>query len=125
MTFVRYYPRTFRETRNARSWTPAADVIEHEHGYELNIDLPGFSKSDVTITIDDGVLTLTGARAHAEPEKDNLFRSYERPWGSFTRSFRLPDEVDPDQVNATYENGVLKLELTKREEAKPRMITVS
>ena len=125
MTFVRYYPRTLTQKNTAREWTPAADVIEHENGYELAIDLPGFNKADFDIKIDDGVLILTGERKHDEPEKENLYSSYERPWGSLIRSFRLPEQVNPETVNATYENGVLKLELAKREEAKPRIVAVS
>jgi len=125
MTFVRYYPKTNDQEKAIETWTPAADVVENDHGYLLEIDMPGFSKSDFALKIDENVLTITGERKHTEPENNELYQFYERPWGTFKRAFRLPDNVNMGNINATYENGVLRLELTKKEDAKPRTITIS
>ena len=129
MKLVRYYP-TSRPARNERTtsqdWAPATDVRETEHGYTLEIDLPGVEKSDFNVTVDGGVLEVTGERKREEASGDGTFyRYYERPRGSFRRSFRIPENVSVDNVNASYVGGVLKLELTKKEEAKPRTVKIS
>ena len=125
MSLVRYYPLTKRHSRASEGWRPAADVVEHENEYILSIDLPGFEKNDFNLKIDDGVLTLTGERKPEEPGNEKYYRYVERPHGRFTRSFRLPDNVDAEKINATFHDGVLELHIIKKEEAKPRTITVS
>jgi HSP20 family protein len=125
MTFVRYYPRTNEQQKPLETWSPAADVVEKDNGYLLEIDLPGFSKSDFSLKVDENVLTITGERKHKTPTDEKLYRFYERPWGVFKREFRLPEHVDAGKINATYENGVLTLEMVKKEEAKPRTIAIS
>jgi HSP20 family protein len=125
MTLVRYYPRKAGYSRVADEWRPAVDVVEHENDYVLSIDLPGFEKSDFNLKVDDGVLTLSGERKREETGDGDLYRSYERPHGQFTRSFRLPDNIDHEKTDAVYRNGVLELKLAKKEEAKPRTIKVS
>jgi HSP20 family protein len=125
MTFVRYYPRTNEQQKVMETWSPAADVLETENGYILEIDLPGFNKTDFSLKVDENVLTITGERKHMTPSDEKLYRFYERPWGVFKRAFRLPEQVDSGKINAAYENGVLRLELVKKEEAKPRTIAIS
>ena len=125
MTLVQYYPRNEHTARHTNHWVPAADVTEHENNYTLEVDLPGFEKADFTLKLNDGVLTLSGDRKRDEHENGKYYHSYERPAGTFTRSFRFPDDVDTAKVNATYENGVLTLQLEKKETAKPRSIKIT
>jgi len=126
MTYVTYYPVT--ETSNTdycvdSDWIPAYDIIEHDNNFVLEFDLPGFEKSDFAINIKDGVLTVSGERKEHKVE-ENYFNYHGRPYGSFERSFRLSDLVIEDKMKAIYKNGVLRLELPKREDAKPRTIEI-
>jgi len=123
MTLVQLYPTT-EARRRADAWNPATDIVENADGYSITIDAPGFAKEDLTVKAHEGVLTISGERKSAEASDEKYFRYYERPSGTFERSFRLPDHVDSETINGSYENGVLTLELKKREEAKPHLITV-
>ena len=125
MTLVRYYPTREHTATRTNHWVPTADVTEHENDYTLEVDLPGFEKADFTLKLNDGVLTLSGDRARNEHDHGKYYHSFERPTGAFTRSFRFPDNVDSAKINATYENGVLKLQLEKKEAAKPRTIKIA
>ena len=127
MTYVNYYP--VPKTREANScaekeWAPAYDVVEHTDKFVLEFDLPGFAKNDFTINVKEGVLTVSGERKEKENEDDGRYSYYGRPYGSFERSFRLNDKVNEDKLKAVYKNGVLKIDLPKREEAKPRTIEI-
>ena len=127
MTFVKYYP--VPKTRGAgcteeKTWKPAYDVVEHEDKFELDFDLPGFSKSDFEINVKEGVLTVSGERKAEKTEAENHYRYYGRPNGSFELSFNLNERVNEAKLKAVYKNGVLRLNLPKREEAKPRTIEV-
>ena len=127
MTLVKYYPRYARNTVSAQAaWRPSVDVIEHEDRFDLTLDLPGIKKEDLTITVKEGTLYLSGERE--QPERDEnaeFYHSYERPAGSFERSFQLPDHVDGDKIKASFADGVLTVEVPKSEKAKPRTIKVS
>ncbi len=128
MTIVRYYPEIsdiYRTTVRNNVWNPTVDIIEDNDIFILEFDLPGFNKSDFTITVKEGVLALKGERKRKEPEDEKYYRYFERPAGTFERSFRLPEHVDGEKVKAVYKNGVLKLELPKKEEAKPLTIQIT
>jgi HSP20 family protein len=128
MTYYKVAPR--RQRANAtethtHDLKPAVDIVESADGFTLVFDLPGFEKDAINVAVEEGVLTVKGERKRAEHEKDeNLFRHFERAEGTFERSFRLPDYVDGENIDAAFTNGVLKLELSKKEEAKPRTIKV-
>ena len=127
MTYVKYYPVS--RTREAKSctekeWAPAYDVVEHADKFALEFDLPGFAKSDFAINVKEGVLTVSGERAEKKNEDADRYSYFGRPYGSFERSFRLNDKVNEDKLKATYKNGVLKIDLPKREEAKSRTIEI-
>ena len=127
MTLLTYYPVTQKKYSgyNAdNSWTPAVDIIENTDGFALEIDLPGFKKNDFTLTVKEGVLTVSGERKSEKPADDKLYRYYERPYGVFERSFKLPELVEHDNIKASYKNGVLKLNFQKKEETKPRSIHI-
>lgn len=117
--------RIFNEPAGVRPWTPAVDIAENENELSLTADLPGVKLEDVDIKIEDGTLTLTGSRSFESEEKKGNYHRVERSYGSFQRAFTLPDSVDPEKVAATYDNGVLKVTLPKKEIAKPRSIKVA
>ena len=107
-----------------RRWRPSVDVYENEGGYVLKADLPGMKKEDIKIDVNDGTLTIKGEKKLEEKtEKDNYVR-VERSFGSFMRSFTLTDDVDTENIEAAYKDGVLEITLTKKEEAKPKEIQV-
>ena len=123
MTFVRLYPTTEARRRNG-TWNPATDIVENADGYTITLDVPGFAKDDFKVRIHEGVLTVNGERKSPEVTDEEYFSYNERPYGTFERSFRLPDHIDSETIKGSYEDGVLTLELTKKEEAKPHLITV-
>ena len=123
MTLVRLVP-TSEHKHVLQIWNPPADIVEGPDGFSITIDLPGFEKDDVKILVKDGVLRVSGERKCAEFDNEHYFHHYERPAGSFSRGFRLPDFIDGEKIHATYEKGVLTLNLLKKEEAKPHTIEI-
>ena len=106
------------------SWAPAVDIFEKDGNIVLTAELPGIETKDVDIKVENNVLTLQGERKFdKELQKDNFHR-VERAYGSFTRSFTLPNVVNNEKIKADFKDGVLKLTLPKREEAKPKQIQV-
>jgi HSP20 family protein len=106
------------------SWLPAVDVHENETAITLRTELPGLSLDDVELTIDKGRLTIQGEKRLEKEDTDGDYRRIEASYGSFYRSFPLPDSVDQEAVEARFENGVLYIVLPKTEEAKPKRIAV-
>ena len=106
------------------AWNPNVDIFENKDQIVLEAELPGISPDDVNISIENNVLTIHGERKFEKKDEGENFHRVERSYGSFTRSFTLPPTVSSDNVAATFENGVLRLELAKREEAKPRRIEI-
>ncbi|MCP4201052.1 MAG: Hsp20/alpha crystallin family protein [bacterium] len=106
-------------------WVPAVDVRETDESFVFTAELPGLTKDDVSITLEDNVLTLTGERRFENEENKAEFRRIERSYGRFTRSFTLPHEVDNDKVGAKYGDGVLTVTVPKTEKTKPRKIEIS
>ncbi len=100
------------------------DVREDDQSYVVVANLPGFGKDDVELTFQDGLLTIEAKATQDEEREEERFHIRERYAGTFSRSFRLPDDVDPDKVNATVADGVLTVTLEKAEAAQPRKITV-
>ncbi|MBP8132193.1 MAG: Hsp20/alpha crystallin family protein [Candidatus Hydrogenedentes bacterium] len=107
------------------TWTPKVDVRETEDAYLLEADLPGVAKEDVDISIMDGIVTIRGKHEQDQERETNGWHCFERNHGSFRRSVRLPRTVDAERVNATLDNGVLKLTLPKAEQAKRKQIQVT
>jgi len=107
-----------------RGWHPNVDVYETEGSYVLKADLPGINKEDIKIDVNDNALTFKGEKKFEEKtEKDNYVR-VERSYGNFTRSFTLSEDVDPENIKASYKDGVLEITLAKKEEAKPKEINI-
>jgi HSP20 family protein len=108
-----------------RRWVPAMDLVETEDHFILRADLPGLTDKDVSIELEDNVLTVSGERqAEHEETKQGYFR-VERATGSFSRSLTLPEGVDAGAVQASFENGVLEVRIPKPEERKPRKVAIS
>ncbi|MCD6307453.1 MAG: Hsp20/alpha crystallin family protein [Candidatus Latescibacteria bacterium] len=129
MTFLRVAPGLRRDDyasgRTDSTYTPSVDIVENADGFTVDFDLPGFTREDLKVSVNEGVLTVTGTRARKEMDGDEkYFRHFERPYGTFSRSFRLPDYVNDESVNAVYVHGVLTLELQKKEEARPHTIEI-
>ena len=113
----------FAYPEEAQTYRPAVDIEESETGFTLRADLPGIDEKDIDITVHEGVLTLSGKREDArEAETANL---RERRFGSFSRRFRLGDQVSAEGIEASFKNGVLAIAMPKKEEVKPRQISVS
>jgi HSP20 family protein len=107
-------------------WTPAVDVREFKDRFELLVDLPGVEASTVDITLDDGVLTISGERREETARSDEAFQSRrERRFGRYHRRFILPDTANAEQVNAKGRNGVLEIRIAKHAKAQPRRISIS
>lgn len=113
------------EALQGSAWTPAVDIVETDNEIVLKADVPGLDRKDVDIRVHDGTLTLKGERKFESEENQDNFRRVERVYGSFLRSFALPQTVDSDKVEAGYRNGVLEVKLPKRAEAKPKQIKVA
>jgi len=112
------------ELTTSGSFVPAVDVYEDEHKVTLKLEVPGVKQEDLDVQVEKQTLTVRGQRNFEKEEKEENFQRIERRYGSFSRSFTLPSTIDTESVNANYENGVLKIELAKREEAKPKQIKV-
>jgi HSP20 family protein len=110
----------------SRGWVPAVDVYEtDEHEVVLKAELPEMRREDIHLTFENGVLTLKGERKFEEETKRENFQRMERRYGSFSRSFTLPNTVDASRISAAYKDGVLTIRLPQREEAKPKQIAVN
>jgi HSP20 family protein len=126
MTIVRWDPfRDFGFTTPNNSWTPPVDIFQtSEHELVLKAELPDMAPEDIAINIENFVLTLTGEKKVAADIKSEQYHHVERHYGSFSRSFSLPQTVDPSRVTAEYRNGVLSVRLPLRDEARPRSVKV-
>jgi HSP20 family protein len=107
------------------NWMPPVDIYETEaHDLVVKAELPDMTREDIEVTVENNVLTLKGTKKFASEVKEEQFRRIERSYGTFSRSFTLPNTVDASKVSAEYKNGVLTVKLPFREEAKPRTINV-
>src|SRR5712672_1545559 len=113
------------ESLTASSFAPAVDVYEDEHKVTLKIEVPGIEEKDIDIRVENNTLAVHGERKIEKEEKEENYRRVERQYGSFTRTFTLPQTVDTENVQASYDKGVLKIALPKKAEAKPKQIKVS
>ena len=116
---------TDREMLAVADWAPSVDISETDTAYLVKAEIPGVKKDDVKVTIQDGMLTLQGERKQEKEEKGKKFHRIERCYGSFARSFRVPDDADENSVKAEFKDGVLNVTLSKSEKAKPKQINVS
>ena len=106
-------------------WIPAMHLVETTEEFVLRADLPGLSKQDVQVELEDNVLTVSGERKAEHEERKEGYYRVERAWGSFSRSLTLPEGVDPETVNASFDRGVLEVRIPKPEQRKPRKVSIS
>jgi len=118
-------PEGPEEALTTTGFAPPVDVYEDEHDFTLKIEVPGVEERDIDVRIENNTLIVHGERKFEKEEKEENYRRVERQYGSFTRSFTLPNSVDPGQVSAHYDKGVLKINLGKKAEAKPKQIKVT
>jgi HSP20 family protein len=112
------------EAMTMADWTPSVDISETTAEYVIEAEIPQVKKEDVRVTLEHGVLTVRGMRRQKAEEKGRKYHRVERSYGSFVRSFSLPDAVDDAQVQAVFKDGILTLHLPKSERAKPKAIEV-
>jgi HSP20 family protein len=111
-------------TASARRWIPAMDLVETEDHYVLTADLPGLGQEDISLEFDGDVLTLSGERKAEQTERKDGYYRIERASGAFSRSLTLPEGVDPDAVKATFEKGVLEVQIPKPEQRRPKKVAI-
>ena len=114
-----------QEALTTTTFAPAVDVYEDEHKVALKIEVPGIEEKDIDVRVENNTLTVHGERKIEKEEKEENYRRVERQYGSFTRTFTLPQTVDTENVSATYDKGVLKITLPKKAEAKPKQVKVN
>ena len=112
------------EESAAASWAPPVDISETPEELVFHVELPGFRSEDLTLRAENGVLTLEGERRFEKESKSRSYHRVERAYGKFMRSFSLPTNVDTEKINAQLNDGVLTVQLPKREEAKPKAIPI-
>ena len=112
------------EALTVAEWAPLVDIVEDDNEYLIKAELPEVKKEDVKVTVQDDVLTISGERMFEKEEKDRKYHRMERAYGSFVRSFTLPEDADGEKVAAEFKDGVLKVHLPKSEKSRPKSIEV-
>jgi HSP20 family protein len=113
-----------KEHMTVAEWSPMVDITEDDKEYLIKAELPEVRKEDVKVTVENGVLTITGERKFEQEEKGKRYHRIERSYGSFARSFTVPDDADDTKVSAEFKDGVLVVRLAKNEKARPKSIEV-
>ncbi len=113
-----------KEAMTVAEWSPHVDITEDDKEYVIKADLPEVKKEDIKLTVQDNVMSISGERKYEKEEKGKKYHRVERAYGSFMRSFTLPEDADGSKVNAEYKDGVLNVRLPKSEKAKPKSIEV-
>lgn len=113
-----------KELMTVTEWAPAVDITEDDKEYLVKAELPEVKKENVKVTVENGILTISGERQFEREENGRKYHRIERSYGSFVRSFGLPDDADAEKVEAQFTEGVLKVHVAKSEAAKPKQIEV-
>jgi HSP20 family protein len=116
--------RPMRRAEESGEWLPSLDVSETKNDVVIKAELPGMDPKDIDISLANGFLTIKGEKKHEKEEKEENYHLVERSYGSFTRSVRLPREVQSDKISASFKNGVLRVTIPKSEEAKIKEIKI-
>jgi HSP20 family protein len=114
-----------KESITLPEWTPLADITEDDREYVIKAELPELRREDVKVTVENGVLTISGERKFEREEKKKKYHRVERGYGSFVRTFALPEDADAEKVKAQFKQGILEVHLPKNEKAKPKQIEVN
>ncbi|MFB6098368.1 MAG: Hsp20/alpha crystallin family protein [Salinibacter sp.] len=122
--FDRFFNRTSGDGGASTVWSPRTDLVETDDEFRLRLDVPGMTKDDITINLQNRTLTVSGERTSERTEEGEEYVRVERAFGDFHRSFTLPDAVDDENIEATYEDGVLTINVPKTEERTRRQIEI-
>ena len=114
-----------REALTAAEWAPPVDIAEDEQEYLIKVEAPEVRKEDLKLSVDQGVLSITGERKFETEEKGKRYHRVERAYGRFSRSFTLPENIDPRQIRAEYEQGMLNVHVAKSGKVKSRVIDIA
>lgn len=117
-------PGTAKDRLMEGSFVPPVDIYEGEHNLVLKLEVPGVKEEDLDVQVENNTLTVKGKKTFEKEEKEESFHRIERRYGSFLRTFRLPNTVDSEKIEAHYDKGVLNITLGKKAEAKPKQIKV-
>ena len=124
-----FYPQYERDNDNSSletsQWIPAVDIKEDKHHFKLKVDLPGVDKKDVSISMEDGMLSIQGERAEEKKDESDNYYRVERVSGKFYRRFALPETADPEKIQANITKGVLEITIAKKEVSKPKFIKIN
>ncbi len=123
--FVSNFSRGSEEGLTSGAWSPSVDIFENKENLVLEAELPGMKREDVEVSIENNILTLRGERKFEKKDDGDQFHRVERSYGAFTRSFTLPQTVKAEGATADFTNGMLRVELPKREETKARKIEIT
>lgn len=115
---------SFFGDQGSMRWAPAMDLVERDDAYELTTDLPGLTRDDVSIEVENNVLTISGERKQEREETRGSYYRAERAYGRFSRSVTLPEGVNPDDIQASFEDGVLRLQVPKPAQRKPHRVQI-
>jgi HSP20 family protein len=107
------------------TWSPSVDIFETEGEIVVNAEMPGMERKDIALHLENNVLTLRGERKFQKETKEENYHRIERSYGNFSRSFSIPATVDEEKIRADYKDGVLKIVLPKKEQAKPKQIKIA
>jgi HSP20 family protein len=118
------FPLFHEEAQAATAWNPPVDVVEEKERILVKVEVPGVAEKDLRVMFEDGVLTVSGERQF-ERREDRSYHRIERSFGSFTRTFTLPRSVDGSRIEASYRDGVLDIEIPKKEESLPKQIQIN
>jgi HSP20 family protein len=113
-----------KEAITVAEWAPVVDIIEDDKEYLINAELPEVKKEKVKVAVESGVLSISGERAFEREESNKKYHRVERAYGSFVRTFTVPDDADSEKVSAEFKEGILKVHLPKSEKARPKQIEV-
>jgi HSP20 family protein len=119
------FGRTERDDETLAAWVPPVDIAEEKDRILITAELPGFKDNEISITTENGMLTISGERKFEKEENGKNYHRVERAYGRFARSFSLPNNVDRERIQAKFQNGLLQIDLPKREDAKPRTIRIT
>jgi HSP20 family protein len=117
--------RRNEEPASTTIWSPAVDIYETEGEIVVQAELPGMERKDIALNLENNVLTIRGDRQFKKETKEDNYHRIERSYGGFSRSFSIPTSVDEDKIRADYKDGVLRIALPKKEQAKPKQIQIA
>lgn len=120
-----FAPIRYRTSTTEQTMAPACDVTESEDGYVLSFDVPGLKKEDINIEVTGRQVTISGERKREEQQQNGNTHRIERVYGKFQRTFELPEGINTEVIDASYENGVLKVAVPKAETSKPRKVQIT